>query len=128
VGRRLLIFQPMALVIMRISRSVRRVLNPRNWLDCPECGLPVWIAEEGCPRCGFDVVFFERLTQHFSTIGSALPGTDELEWIVKEGGSNPESLRKRLAEAGWRDAEIETVFETLRRTDKGKVEDAASWK
>jgi hypothetical protein len=111
---------------MRISRSVRRVLNPRNWLDCPECGLPVWIAEEGCPRCGFDVVFFERLTQHFSTIGSALPGADELEWIVKEGGgSSSETLRKRLAEAGWRDAEIETVLEML-GTEKAKIEDAAA--
>jgi hypothetical protein len=116
----------MPLVTMRISRSVRQVFNPRKWLDCPECGLPVRIAEEGCPRCGFAVGFFERLTERLATTGSALPGAEELEWIVREGGgSSLETLRKRLAEAGWRDAEIETVFEMLRRTEKAKIEHAA---
>jgi hypothetical protein len=112
---------------MRISRSVRRVLNPRKWLDCAECGLAARIADERCPRCGFEIGFFERLTQHFATVGSALSGADELEWVVKEGGgSSPETLRKRLAEAGWRDAEIETVLEML-GTEKAKIEDAARW-
>jgi hypothetical protein len=108
----------MPLVTMRISRSVRQVLNPRKWLDCLECGLPVRIAEEGCPRCGFDVGFFERLTERLATTGSALPGTEELEWIVREGGRSSPETRKRLAEAGWRDAEIEAVFEMLRRTER----------
>jgi hypothetical protein len=117
----------MAPVPMRISRSVRRVLNPRKWLDCAECGLAARIADERCPRCGFEIGFFERLTQHFATVGSALSGADELEWVVKEGGgSSPETLRKRLAEAGWRDAEIETVLEML-GTEKAKIEDAARW-
>jgi hypothetical protein len=58
------------------------------------------MADERCPRCGFDVGFFERLTQRLATTGSALPGADELEWIVKEGGGwSPETLRERLAEA-----------------------------
>jgi hypothetical protein len=105
----------MALITLRISRSFRQVLHPRKWVDCLECGLPVGIAEEGCPRCGFDVGFFERLTERLATTGSALPGAEELEWIVTEGGgSSPETLRKRLAEAGWRDVEIETVFEMLK--------------
>jgi hypothetical protein len=113
----------MALVTMRASRSVRRVLNPGKWLDCPECGFPVRMAQERCPWCGFEVGFFERLTQCFATTGSALAGADEVEWIVKEGGSSsPATLRKRLADAGWADAEIEIVFEMLRRTEKTKIE------
>ena len=69
--------------------------------------MPVRIAEEACARCGFDVGFFERLTERLATTGSALAGAEELEWIVSEGGgSSPETLRKRLAGAGWRDAEI----------------------
>ena len=118
----------MALVNMRVSRSVRRALNPSKWLDCPECGLPVRMAEERCPRCGFGVGFFERLTQRFATTGSALAGADEVEWIVKEGGgSSPATLRKRLADAGWADVEIETAFKMLRRTET-KIEEAAPWK
>jgi hypothetical protein len=104
----------------------RQVFKPRRWLDCAECGSPVAIAEEVCPRCGFDVGFFERLTERLATTGSALPGSEELEWIVREGGtSSPETLRKRLAEAGWRDAEIETVFEMLRWTEKAMIEHPA---